>query len=230
MGIPLLPLPLSSSLDLLSLLCALCVLRASAFGHSERKGDDLLLGVPILSGRAVFASSGLAGENPRPDPVGSPSGRRFSVSLVVKASAVSLCALCVRRLPRLCRGRGRGVSCLALHLRKCSHVCGVITSAARDLLFPFHHHLPPPRSLRSLLPRAERGGARRCPSPHAWGFSGGGVWFHKSPTAVWHPNLGLAGICTAYYAQSKVLSVVKIEHVICSLKKLLPEAAVAKAQ
>src|SRR5216684_2709514 len=33
---------------------------------------------------------------------------------------------------------------------------------------------------------------------HARGFSGAGAWFHDSPTAVWHPNLGLAGICTAY--------------------------------
>jgi hypothetical protein len=55
---------------------------------------------------------------------------------------------------------------------------------------------------------------------HARGFSGAGVWYHESPPVVWYPNLRLAGICTHYFAESKLLSVVKTEHVFRSLGDL----------
>jgi hypothetical protein len=49
---------------------------------------------------------------------------------------------------------------------------------------------------------------------HAGGFSGAGVWFDRPTDGVWHPNLGLAGVCTHYYHRPKLLLVVRIEHVL----------------
>src|SRR5216683_1159937 len=49
---------------------------------------------------------------------------------------------------------------------------------------------------------------------HARGCSGAGVWFDQPTNGVWHPNLGLAGVCTHYYERRKLLSVVRIELVI----------------
>jgi hypothetical protein len=55
---------------------------------------------------------------------------------------------------------------------------------------------------------------------HARGFSGAGVWFDKPTQGAWHPNLGLAGVCTHYYPRRKLLSVVRIEQVIRFLNKI----------
>jgi hypothetical protein len=57
---------------------------------------------------------------------------------------------------------------------------------------------------------------------HARGYSGAGVWFDKPTSGVWHSNLGLAGVCTHYYERRKLLSVVRIEHVIQFLKEVFP--------
>lgn len=57
---------------------------------------------------------------------------------------------------------------------------------------------------------------------HARGYSGAGVWFDKPTSGVWHPNLGLAGVCTHYYSRRKLLSVVRIEPVIRFLDTALP--------
>jgi hypothetical protein len=48
---------------------------------------------------------------------------------------------------------------------------------------------------------------------HARGFSGAGAWFDKPTGGVWHPNLGLAGVCTHYYPRRKLLSLLRIEQV-----------------
>lgn len=60
---------------------------------------------------------------------------------------------------------------------------------------------------------------------HARGFSGAGVWFDKPPNGVWHPNLGLAGVCTAYYPRQRLLSAVRMEHVIRFLSDVIPPSA-----
>src|SRR6266513_664195 len=39
---------------------------------------------------------------------------------------------------------------------------------------------------------------------HARGFSGAGAWFDRPTDGVWHPNLGLAGVCTAYFPKFHV--------------------------
>lgn len=57
---------------------------------------------------------------------------------------------------------------------------------------------------------------------HARGYSGAGVWFDKPTNGVWHPNLGLAGVCTHYYSGRKLVSVVRIEQVIRFLNKAFP--------
>jgi hypothetical protein len=49
---------------------------------------------------------------------------------------------------------------------------------------------------------------------HPRGFSGAGVWYHQGPTEVWHPNLGLAGVCTNYYTAKELLEIVRVESVI----------------
>ncbi len=56
----------------------------------------------------------------------------------------------------------------------------------------------------------------------ARGFSGAGAWFFKATEGVWHPNLGLAGVCTAYYPRRKLLSVLRIEQVTRFLDGALP--------
>jgi len=48
---------------------------------------------------------------------------------------------------------------------------------------------------------------------HARGFSGAGAWFDRPTDGVWHPNLGLAGVCTAYFPRRKLLSILRIEQV-----------------
>ncbi len=58
---------------------------------------------------------------------------------------------------------------------------------------------------------------------HPGGFSGAGVWFHRSSPVVWRPNLGLAGVCTNYYRASRLLVIRKIERVIRFFEKTLPE-------
>jgi len=55
-----------------------------------------------------------------------------------------------------------------------------------------------------------------------FGFSGCGIWFHKSTPKVWHPNLQLAGICTSYYRRSRMLSGLKVEAVAGFLERILP--------
>jgi len=57
---------------------------------------------------------------------------------------------------------------------------------------------------------------------HARGFSGAGVWFDKPTEGVWHPNLRLAGVCTAYYSRRKLLSVLRIEQVTQFLEEAFP--------
>lgn len=59
---------------------------------------------------------------------------------------------------------------------------------------------------------------------HARGFSGAGVWFDKPTNGVWHPNLGLAGVCTAYYERLKLLSAVRIQHAIRFLSEVFPSS------
>lgn len=44
---------------------------------------------------------------------------------------------------------------------------------------------------------------------HPRGFSGTGVWFHQGPTAVWHPNLRLAGLCVIAYHRISLLAIIK---------------------
>jgi hypothetical protein len=57
---------------------------------------------------------------------------------------------------------------------------------------------------------------------HARGFSGAGVWLDKPTNGVWHPYLGLSGVCTDYYERLKLLSAVRIEHVIRFLSEVFP--------
>jgi hypothetical protein len=45
---------------------------------------------------------------------------------------------------------------------------------------------------------------------HPGGFSGCGVWYHRSTPTVWHPSLALAGVCIGYYATSRVVEVLKV--------------------
>jgi hypothetical protein len=49
--------------------------------------------------------------------------------------------------------------------------------------------------------------------PH--GFSGGGIWYHTRipDEPVWRPNLGLAGIATAYFSESRLIRAVAIDAV-----------------
>jgi len=57
---------------------------------------------------------------------------------------------------------------------------------------------------------------------HARGFSGAGVWFDRPTDGVWHPNLGLAGVCTHYYPRRKLLSILRIEQVMQFLDEAFP--------
>lgn len=65
----------------------------------------------------------------------------------------------------------------------------------------------------------------RAKDIHARGFSGAGVWFDKPTDGVWHPNLGLAGICTHYYERLKLLSAIRIEHIVRFLNEVYPQCA-----
>jgi hypothetical protein len=56
--------------------------------------------------------------------------------------------------------------------------------------------------------------------PH--GFSGAGAWFHKAPGAVWHPSLGLAGVCTSYFPRRALLSITRVEVVTAFLDSVFP--------
>jgi hypothetical protein len=56
-------------------------------------------------------------------------------------------------------------------------------------------------------------------SRHPRGFSGGGLWLHKGPTTVWHPNLRLAGVCTNYYRSRQLLEIERVEDVIKFLQR-----------
>lgn len=58
---------------------------------------------------------------------------------------------------------------------------------------------------------------------HARGFSGAGVWFDRPTVGVWHPNLGLAGVCTAYFPRRKLLSILRIELVTRFLSEAFPK-------
>lgn len=58
---------------------------------------------------------------------------------------------------------------------------------------------------------------------HARGFSGAGAWFDRPTDGVWHPNLGLAGVCTAYYSRRKLLSILRIEQVTRFLNEAFPK-------
>jgi hypothetical protein len=58
---------------------------------------------------------------------------------------------------------------------------------------------------------------------HARGFSGAGVWFDRPTDGVWHPNLGLAGVCTAYFSRRKLLSIVRIEQITRFLNDIFPK-------
>ena len=49
---------------------------------------------------------------------------------------------------------------------------------------------------------------------HPGGLSGAGVWYHQGPTQVWHPNLGMAGVCTQYYTKRGLLEIVRAERII----------------
>lgn len=81
---------------------------------------------------------------------------------------------------------------------------------------PRPHRFDPGREFLLKFPLAEAG-------KHARGFSGAGAWFQKDPTAVWHPNLRLAGVCTHYYARSGLLSFVKSQFVLRFLRSVFPE-------
>ena len=58
---------------------------------------------------------------------------------------------------------------------------------------------------------------------HARGFSGAGAWFDRPTDGVWHPNLGLAGVCTHYYSRKKLLSLLRIEQVTRFLNEAFPK-------
>ncbi len=57
---------------------------------------------------------------------------------------------------------------------------------------------------------------------HPAGFSGAGVWFHHNTPVVWHPNLGIAGVCTHYYPSRALLKILRIEFVRQFLEAILP--------
>lgn len=57
----------------------------------------------------------------------------------------------------------------------------------------------------------------------AYGFSGAGAWFYKPTDGVWRPNLGLAGVCTAYFPRRKLLSTLRIEQVTHFLNEAFPK-------
>ena len=59
-------------------------------------------------------------------------------------------------------------------------------------------------------------------SMHSRGFSGAGEWFDRPTDGVWHPNLGLAGVCTHYYPRRKLLSILRIEQVMQFLDEAFP--------
>jgi len=58
---------------------------------------------------------------------------------------------------------------------------------------------------------------------HARGFSGTGSWYHCHVSEIWHPNLRLAGVCTHYYAPSKLLNFLRVENVTAFLRGTFAE-------
>lgn len=57
----------------------------------------------------------------------------------------------------------------------------------------------------------------------AYGYSGAGAWFDTPTDGVWHPNLGLAGVCTAYFPRRKLLSILRIERITHFLSEAFPK-------